>query len=120
MSRRSLSLLILAILLCCHGWTAVMQDVLLAQAGMTEGVTQERAETGMASSVDQGHDSSSLQHNSSSGEPDLDDASIVGLLDFSSTAILTAYRYRTSSAGSLPFRWLERPMRPPCPAALLT
>lgn len=118
MSRRSLSLLILAILLCCHGWAAVMQDVLLTQASMTDSAAEKQKEG--PSSVAQGSNGSGQQHDSASGQPDLDDFPIVGRLDVTSAAIQTAERYDISSLGNLPFRWLECPMRPPCPAALFT
>jgi hypothetical protein len=118
MRRRSLSLLILAILLCCHGWAAVMQDVLLAQASMTDGAAQQQIET--TSSADQGNNGAGQQHDSASGQSDLEDFPIAGRLDFTSAAVQTAERHDIGSFGNLPFRWLECPMRPPCQAALLT
>lgn len=118
MSRRSFSLLILAILLCCHGWAVGLQDVLLAQASMTEGVAQQQAS--MSSAGSQDHDSSSQHHGDASDTPDLDDTVILGLLEFRSTTVSTAGRYYACSSGGLPFRWLERPMRPPSQAPLLT
>ena len=71
MSRISISLLFLAILLCCHGWAAVKQDVRFAQAGMTNSAAGEPDE--MTSSAAQGSNGSGQPHDSASGQTDIDD-----------------------------------------------
>ncbi|WPG36939.1 hypothetical protein [Variovorax sp. EBFNA2] len=118
MSRISISLLFLAILLCCHGWAAVMQDVWFAQAGMTDSAAGEPDE--MTASVAQGSNGSGQLHDSASAQTELDDFPlVVGRLDVLSTAAQAAERHDIGSFLNLPFRWPECPMRPPCPAAFL-
>ncbi|MGJ7541260.1 hypothetical protein [Variovorax sp. LT1R16] len=114
MSRISFLLLSLALMLCGHGWVAVMHDV---QVSATERVGQEA--TWKASSLDLDPEGSSLQYDNSSEASDFDNAAIVGMPRSGSEAVFTAYRHRTRSPELLPFRWLECPMRPPRPAALL-
>jgi len=119
MSRISISLLFLAILLFCHGWAAVMQDLGFAQAGMTNSAAGEADE--MTASAAQGSNGFGQSHDSASGQTEFDDFPlVVGRLDVLSTAAQAAERHDIGSFLSLPFRWPECPMRPPCPAALLT
>jgi hypothetical protein len=117
MSRRTLSLLIFSILLCCNGWAAVVQDVLQARAGVFSDLRHGQANK--ASSCGHEHGGSAAQHDGAGGELNIDDAAMAGVPDLRCAAVVAPAFRPTPPSGTLPFRWLERPMRPPCPAARL-
>lgn len=127
MSRRPLLLLILAILLCCQGWAAAMDDLRFAQAGLADDTIQTDTRTASASGQarqdhqkQQTHQGSGAKQGGSSGALNLDDTAIFGMADLKPVEVVMPASYRTSISGTLPFRWLERPMRPPRLAARLT
>lgn len=111
-------MLILAVLLCCHGWAAAMQDVMCAQAGLADEVVQADTRTGACSS--HASPAGRMQPGGSTGALNLDDTAIFGLPELTPVEVVLPPCAPTRIAGTLPFRWLERPMRPPCPAALRT
>jgi hypothetical protein len=117
MSRRTLSLLILSILLCCNGWAAVVQDVLQVRAGAFSDL--RHAQASKAATCGHDHGGSAAQHHGSVDEPSIDDVAMSGVPDLRCAETVAPAFHRAALSATLPFRWLERPMRPPCTAALL-
>lgn len=121
MSRRNLSLLILSVLLCCNGWAAVVQDVLQARAGLFsvfDDTGQAQASEVSYCAPDNAHPGT--HHKGAVGELNIDDAAMAGVPDLRCAEVVAPAFHHALRCATPPSPWLERPMRPPCPAALRT
>lgn len=121
MSRRTFSLLILSILLCCNGWAAAVQDVLQVRAGLVNVFDEAgQAQVGEVSYCAQDNANAGTHHKGAAGELNIDDAVMAGLPDLRCAEVAAPAFHHARRCATPPSRWLERPMRPPCPAARFT